>query len=92
MATVLCTLPNAAELINGVRFTPSPLGMISEDIPEEAAARFASIPGYVRIPDADTVFSSDDTTPVLAVETTVDGTAPRRRGRLPKVTPPLDAP
>ena len=47
MAKVLCTLPNASNLINGVRFASVPDGMLSEEISDDVAANFASIPGYV---------------------------------------------
>ena len=46
MPKVLCSLPNASEDINGVRFTQHANGMLSEDVSDEAAASFASIPGY----------------------------------------------
>lgn len=46
MSKVICSLPNAAELINGVKFIEHKLGMISEEISEEVAALFAKIPGY----------------------------------------------
>lgn len=47
MAKVLCTLPNASELINGVKFAPHASGgMLSEDITDAQAEDFASIPGY----------------------------------------------
>lgn len=46
MPKVLCTLPNASEEISGVKFVSHANGMLSEDISEEVAADFASIPGY----------------------------------------------
>lgn len=47
MAKVLCTLPNASELISGVKFAPHASGgMLSEDITDAQAEDFASIPGY----------------------------------------------
>lgn len=46
MAKVLCTLPNASEEISGVKFVAHEKGMLSEDISDEIAADFASIPGY----------------------------------------------
>jgi hypothetical protein len=47
MPRVLCSLPNASTLINGVRFASVPDGMLSEEISDEAAAAFAAIRGYV---------------------------------------------
>lgn len=43
---VLCTLPNAAETINGIAFTPTDSGMLSDEISDDAARLLASIPGY----------------------------------------------
>lgn len=47
MPKVICTLPNASELISGVRFVSHKLGMISEEIEEDVAAAFTAIRGYV---------------------------------------------
>lgn len=47
MAQVICTLPNASNLINGVKFIEHEAGVISEEISDEAAAVFASIKGYI---------------------------------------------
>lgn len=46
MPRVICKLPNASRLISGVAFEERDGAMLSEDIGEEAAAVFASIPGY----------------------------------------------
>lgn len=46
MSKVICTLPNASELINGVKFEPHERGVISEDISDEQAEAFLAIPGY----------------------------------------------
>lgn len=43
---VLCTLPNAGEIINGIAFTETEGGMLSEDIGDDMARAFAAIPGY----------------------------------------------
>ncbi|MEX3764471.1 hypothetical protein [Paraburkholderia phenoliruptrix] len=47
MAKVICTLPNASELISGVKFVTHKLGMISEEIEDDVAEIFLSIKGYV---------------------------------------------
>lgn len=47
MAKVICTLPNASSLINGVKFVEHEAGVISEEISDEAAAIFTKIKGYV---------------------------------------------
>lgn len=85
MARVLCTIPGAPELISGVRFEVTPAGLLSEPIPEDAAARFATIPGY-RIwnlpdPQPDPGLTTDAE---VSVELPTES-APRRRGRPPKV-------
>lgn len=46
MAKVICTLPNVSAKINGVRFTADRGEYISDEISDEAALNFASIPGY----------------------------------------------
>ncbi len=48
MARVRCDLPNASENISGVAFMPAVDGshVLSEEIADEIAARFCSIPGY----------------------------------------------
>lgn len=48
MARVRCDLPNASENISGVAFMPAVDGshVLSEEIADEVAARFCSIPGY----------------------------------------------
>lgn len=47
MPKVLCTAPNASEEIDGHKFEQHANGMLSEDLSDEVAARFATIPGYV---------------------------------------------
>jgi hypothetical protein len=47
---VVCTLPNASSLINGVKFEVHKLGMISEEIEDDVAAVFLKIKGYVAAP------------------------------------------
>ena len=46
MAQVICTLPNASELINGVAFKAVDGGMLSEEISTDQAAAFCGIGGY----------------------------------------------
>lgn len=48
---VLCSLPNAADEINGVAFTRTDAGMLSADIDEATAAVFLRIPGYTKAAD-----------------------------------------
>lgn len=46
MPKVLCTLPNASDEISGVKFVTHAKGMLSEDVADEVAAAFTTIPGY----------------------------------------------
>jgi len=47
MQRVICELPNAASEIGGVKFEPDGKGkVVSEEIEDAVAERFASIPGY----------------------------------------------
>jgi hypothetical protein len=46
MPRILCTLPAASALINGIVFVSHRLGMLSEDVPEAIAKKFATIKGY----------------------------------------------
>lgn len=47
MPKVICTLPNASSLINGVVFSPHKLGVISDDIDQDTADDFLEIDGYM---------------------------------------------
>lgn len=47
MPQILCTLPNASNEISGVKFASNEKGMLSEEVSDDVAADFASIPGYV---------------------------------------------
>ena len=46
MPQVICTLPNAANKINGYVFENHADGKISQDLPVEVADRFLKITGY----------------------------------------------
>lgn len=46
MPLILCKLPNAAAVINGVEFKKTDAGMLSGEVSDEAAELFAAIPGY----------------------------------------------
>ena len=52
MPKIICTLPNASKHISGVVFvdTADKMAIISEEISEEQAAIFLSIPGYEPAP------------------------------------------
>lgn len=51
MARVICILPNASESISGVTFAPCRGGMLSDEIDDGVAERFARIPGYRLVED-----------------------------------------
>lgn len=46
MAKIICTLEHASTEISGIKFEPTPDGMVSEEVTDDVAALFASIPGY----------------------------------------------
>ena len=52
MPKILCTLPNASDEINGVKFVAHANGMVSEDVSDDVAAEFTAIPGYVAVGNA----------------------------------------
>lgn len=52
MPQVLNRSKNASSLINGVAFTPTKNGMLSEEISQEQADYFLSIPNYVAVKTA----------------------------------------
>jgi hypothetical protein len=45
MPLIVCNLPNASPLINGVEFKPAKNGMIAE-VSDDVAVFFVSIPGF----------------------------------------------
>lgn len=46
MKIVTCTRPNASTLINGVKFSETPTGMVSEPVTDDVADAFCAVPGY----------------------------------------------
>lgn len=52
---VLCTLPNAGDLISGVRFAPGLNGMLSEPVTPEVADLFLRVGGYRVAPEPDQI-------------------------------------
>lgn len=49
---ILCKIPHASKVINGVNFIEHKLGMVSEEISEDVAAVFLKIDGYLEFPSA----------------------------------------
>lgn len=51
---IICTLPNCSERLNGpvegesVQFVPHIKGMISEEVSDEVADYFLSVPGFIK--------------------------------------------
>lgn len=89
MPRVLCTLPNASDLINGVRFIPDRGQAISEEVPLEVAERFARISGYRLIPDPP---PSDPPAPVVETAPPEPDPAPDPAPPVAEVPPPVLAP
>lgn len=89
MPKILCTLPNASSLINGIRFEPAEHGMQSvEDLPDEVAAGFSAIPGY-QVVGAE---APRETKPDVPANAPAD--QPKKRGRPAKngiATPEMQA-
>ena len=48
---IICNLPNASELINGVAFKKRGDVVVSEEVTQEVADSFTAIPGYEVLPD-----------------------------------------
>lgn len=46
---ILCKLPNASSVINGVKFIEHKLGMISEEVDDAVGEHFLKIEGYMRV-------------------------------------------
>jgi hypothetical protein len=59
VAQVICTLPNASKVINGVKFSEHKMGVISEEVSDETAANFAKIKGYRIVPPGKTPGASE---------------------------------
>ena len=68
MSKVICTLPNASSLINGVAFAPHELGVVSEEIEQECADAFLRIDGYLDHVD---VLAAVGSAPVAAARTKI---------------------
>jgi hypothetical protein len=74
---IICKLPNAAEVINGIKFATHKLGMISEEIEEEVAEHFLKIPGYVRVGTPAKATTTDSTaSTAAATDTATTAAAP----------------
>lgn len=73
MPRVLCTLPNASDLISGVKFSATDNGMLSEEIDAAMVEQFVAIPGYLAVDFAPTAPTSQ---PAPAVPTSADGLPP----------------
>lgn len=68
---ILCQLPNAADLINGVEFVAHAAGKLSVEVAEEVGKAFLAIPGYVLHEEAPVV----STEPAAAAAATADAVA-----------------
>lgn len=80
---VICTLPNAPSLVHNVRFVSHARGMISEDIPEDVAARLLRVTGYESSDKPAAAAPGPTTDPAaLAILEAAAKTAPLRTGPL----------
>lgn len=76
MPRVICDLPNASDLINGVKFELLEDGRrISEEIDEDTAENFASIPGYAFADE-----EPEQPAPVVTEDAQAKTEQPRRSG------------
>lgn len=96
MPRVICTLPNASASINGIAFTLDRGQMVSEEVDEATAARFASIPGYQMVapPPANPIPADPAAPPPVPEQKQDDGapatgeaTSPTKRPTAPKQKP-----
>lgn len=90
MAQVLCTLPNASEEISGVKFVSHAKGMLSEEISDDVAADFASIPGYELVSnapagDTKTESEADDERTALVAEAEKLGVSVKGNWGIPRL-------
>lgn len=80
MATIICTRPNASELINGVVFVRQEDGsVIAHDVLDDVALAFTEIPGYELVGEKAVEAPAVE----AAVEPAVEAPPPRR-GRPPR--------
>ena len=70
--TVLCTLPNASEEINGVKFEKCIDGMIARNVPEDAAIRMSAIDGYSVKESEDPVDDESDSGEKTQADSTIE--------------------
>lgn len=89
MSKIICTLENASNLINGIKFQPAEgvEGLLSEDVSESVAALFLSIPGYVLHgadgeEGSDTKTTTQTETPASAEPVAPAETPAQRKARL----------
>lgn len=69
MPRVICKLPNASELIGGIKFDLTEAGhRISEEISEAAAVRLAGIPGYERVDEDEAAKKAAEAAEIAAKE------------------------
>jgi hypothetical protein len=88
MPKVLCTLPNASSLINGVQFISHKDGMVSEEVSAEVAAKFFAVNGYKEFvigektdPNGDNNKSDSDADDLDDADTGADAGADKGKGK-----------
>lgn len=91
MPKVLCTLPNAAAEINGVKFSPAEGGMLSDEVSADQAEAFLSITGYVEYhEDADEI-ARQKAEAAAAAQREADAAAQRAAAARPAAKAPAKA-
>lgn len=81
MSYVICTLPNAADEINGIPFKAHAKGKISvEKLPEARAKAFAAIPGYELADAADAPAAGKGKAKAKAADEQVDAAGDKSGG------------
>lgn len=85
MSKIICTLENASNLINGIKFEPAEgvEGLVSDEVSESVAALFLSIPGYVLYgadgEAGDDAKTAEQTAPAAPVEPAAPAETPAQR-------------
>lgn len=85
MSKIICTLENASNLINGIKFEPAEgvEGLVSDEVSESVAALFLSIPGYVLYgadgEDGGDTKTAEQTAPAAPVEPAAPAETPAQR-------------
>lgn len=94
MPKVHCSLPNASNNINGVKFEPAENGVVSEEVDQATADAFAAIEGYVIVEPAKPAKVEKPATAPVKAEASAKGgkKAAEKPATTAAVDKPADAP